>query len=478
MRIILYKFNKKSNSTARPSNSTPKIELDNVQIKTPSSINAPLLQLAKDKDPNGYNYIYIPSFNRYYFVQDITYGIGVWLVSCVTDVLASFREDILASNQYVLRSASDSDSTIVDDFYTTKGSSTYVRNNLTTVVDPDNQISIPDYFNTSYDSGVFVIGIISNNSSGITYYELTYTGFSSLVSQLMQYIPNDFQDVSDGIAKSLFNPLQYITSCKWYPTSLVRGITPVTSSINIGGYNISLSGIASVKPLNNRSNHFRSTVTIPKHPNSNTLKYLQLYPYSTYNLVFEPFGNIPLDSVKMFEGTSLTLDWYLDNGTGDTELFVYNGNKLIANVNSSMGVEVQLSQLTVDVIGGVTSIAGAIGDSITAVSKGKIAGAVGSIASGIGNAINSMLPQLSTSGARGSFLAYSLGTPQLHGLFVDVVESDVNKYGAPLCQNKTLSTLSGYTLCSNAVVNYSTYAPLAVEADEVNSLLNTGVYIE
>ena len=34
MKVILYKFPKKSNSTARPDNTTPKLELDNVQIKT------------------------------------------------------------------------------------------------------------------------------------------------------------------------------------------------------------------------------------------------------------------------------------------------------------------------------------------------------------------------------------------------------------------------------------------------------------
>ena len=187
MKVILYKFNKKSNSTAIPDNNTEKLELDNAQVKSPSSINTPLLQLAKDKDPNGYNYIYIPAFKRYYFVQDITYNLGLWLVSCVTDVLASFRSDILNSEQYVLRSASSYNVDILDCLYTTKAAATgntaisYAPNTVTNI---DTAGIIQNYFNVNYSDGYFLIGVISDNNSGITYYQLTYNGFSELMGSL------------------------------------------------------------------------------------------------------------------------------------------------------------------------------------------------------------------------------------------------------------------------------------------------------
>lgn len=478
MRAIFYKYNKKTNSTARPNNSTTKIELDNVQIKTPSSINQPLIQLAKGTDVTGYNYVYLPSFNRYYFINDITYNIGIWLVSCVVDVLASFREDILNSEQYILRSASDYNGNILDMLYGTEASSNYYNvTSASTVVDPDNQISFPNYYNANYTDGVFIIGVISNNNSGVTYYQLSYIGFKNLINYLMSYVPSDMSDVSNGIAKSLLDPLQYITTCLWYPVSMTRGIVPVINSINIGGYDISVIGLGG-GVIETRQVHFRSTISIPKHPQANEYPYTQLEPFSRYNLFFEPFGNIPLDSTKLYGASSLSLDWYLDVPTGEAELFINNGTLLVSNVSSLVGVQIRLSQLVNDIIGGAVNLGSAIAGTIVNAVAGNVMGAVVSGVSGIASTVNSMLPQLSTRGCEGSFLPYGLGAPKLHAFYNKQLNTDKERYGAPLCDIRELDDLSGYVLCSNAVVNYRAHTPLSMESDEVNSLLNTGVYIE
>lgn len=45
----------------------------------------------------GYNYAYIPIFNRYYFIEEITsYRTGLWLVKMKVDVLESYKNEIKA----------------------------------------------------------------------------------------------------------------------------------------------------------------------------------------------------------------------------------------------------------------------------------------------------------------------------------------------------------------------------------------------
>ena len=473
--IKLYKFDKKVNSTLLPSASTPSVTLQ-CNVKTASSIINPVIELKEN--PIEYNYCYIEKFNRYYFISDIVYGIGTWIVSLNVDVLASFRSDILNSSQYILRSASNYNGDILDTMYGTKasGSNNYsVASASNNVVDPDYSISIPNYFNKEFEDGVFIIGVISNNSSGISYYQLSYSSFSSLLSSLMSYVPRDIDDVSNGIAKSLFDPLQYITTCIWYPSSMARGITHVETSINLGGYTIDvgLGGFGIL--IQNRVTHFRTSIDIPKHPQVTDFPYLQLDPYSRYNLVFEPFGNMPLDTTKLYGGTSLDLDWYVDSASGEAELFISKGSLLIANASAMLGVQVRLSQVVTDVLGGVNSVTNGVSSIVSNLMRDNVMGAITSTITGITSTISSMLPQLSTKGNEGSFLPYKLGAPKLHAFYNIQFDTNDVKYGRPLCETKQLSALSGYCLCDKATI---TSRCTGDEKEIIEGFMSGGFYIE
>jgi hypothetical protein len=52
--------------------------------------------LIETTNPSQYNYCYIPSFNRYYFITDIiSVRTHIWRINCNVDVLMSFRAEIL-----------------------------------------------------------------------------------------------------------------------------------------------------------------------------------------------------------------------------------------------------------------------------------------------------------------------------------------------------------------------------------------------
>lgn len=480
MKIILYQFSKKSNSTARPINTTPSLELDNAQIKSPSSVNEPLLQLAKGTiTPTYYNYVYIPDFNRYYFINDITYNIGVWLISCNVDVLASFKEDITASSQYVLRSSSNYNANIMDNFYTSRSVIHKSSNNLGDVYRTGIATAISGYFSKSYTAGYFMLGIINGNSdgSGITYYFLGYSAFMSFISNLLSYTPSDISDVSSGLAKAVWNPIEYITICKWYPIAAYT--TTVTSSIDVCGYNISFTGVGGVVS-DARCEEYYSDVTIPKHYQLDTYrKYLQLYPWSQYKLYFEPFGFISIDNTLIYNASTMRLKWLVDYATGTAMLSIFNKDTgtLIETINAQYGVDIPVTQLSIDYVGMGAGLGGAFG-SVGQALQGDIGGAINSLISGVGSVWGSIAPSHTTIGAQGSFIPYKAGTPYLQLISIEQVDTNATKWGYPYCANATLSTLSGYCLCSNATVSYTTHNPLSMEADTVNNLLNTGVYLE
>ena len=96
---------------------------------------------------------------------------------------------------------------------------------------------------------------------------------------------------------------------------------------------------------------------------------------------------------------------------------------------------------------------------------------------GIGNIVNSLSPQISSTGANGSFLPYSVGRPALYAHYLAQVDTDPEHQGRPLCEMKSLDDLTGFTVCQNAKIDYTRSKPFSYEADEVENILNTGVYI-
>lgn len=64
-------------------------------LKSETSITNPVVHLVAD-NPVGYNYAYIPEFNRYYYIDDIvSVRTGLWRISMSVDVLESFKDSIL-----------------------------------------------------------------------------------------------------------------------------------------------------------------------------------------------------------------------------------------------------------------------------------------------------------------------------------------------------------------------------------------------
>ena len=65
-------------------------------LKDATNVISPEI-MVKANSVTGYNYAYIPLFNRYYFIEEVTsYRTGLWIIKLQVDVLESFKTDILS----------------------------------------------------------------------------------------------------------------------------------------------------------------------------------------------------------------------------------------------------------------------------------------------------------------------------------------------------------------------------------------------
>ena len=211
--VTLYEFKKRENSTKRP-DSTVTQRTHNAVLKMPTSLLRPEItfDFGLKGNPSYYNYAYISDLgNRYYFIRDWTVGDGhLWTAHLEVDVLASWKNSIGNSTQYVQRSSKTFDGGVVDVLYPTKQPASV------------NVYEKPTPWKTSLATGTYVLGIVNSEDGGVGaahYYALTQTEMNSFLSYMLGNVDylGSITEISSELLKVLFNPMQYIVSCVWYP---------------------------------------------------------------------------------------------------------------------------------------------------------------------------------------------------------------------------------------------------------------------
>lgn len=101
MNIVLYK-NASDNNTIGKSLSGA-LTLSGA-LRDESSVISPSFRLTSASNISQYNYAYIESFGRYYYIKGITVErTGVWTLDLECDVLESFKAEILSLDATIMR---------------------------------------------------------------------------------------------------------------------------------------------------------------------------------------------------------------------------------------------------------------------------------------------------------------------------------------------------------------------------------------
>lgn len=458
-----YRFNKKKNSTKRPDGGTR----ISIELKAPTDIINPTIRLNYSGSPHGFNYLYIPDFAKYYYVDSWRWMDGLWECDCTEDFLATWKSEIGDSTQYILRSSYTYNVNVGDSYYPTRGGTV---NYYAAGVNP---------FARTFDGGCYVVGLINSDSGGVGavhYYVMSQFNFNRFLSALMtdiDWLDISTEEISAGLQKGLINPFQYVASCLWLPVQAGTSGSKV-SNLRYGWWTLSQQSAA---PLAQDSAVYKSVeFALPKHPQAGERgKWLNNAPYTTYTLYMQPFGGIPIDTTMVYDQTTVTAGIYIDPITGNAVCRVTSGGATLTEVSGQVGVPIQLSQMATDYAGATKTAANTIGGVIGNIMSGNIGGLIANGVSGvIDTTTQARIPQMQTSGANGSKL-YSSLTPHIMAQCSLVVPENNAHWGRPLCDNRKISDIPGFVMCADPDISFS---GTSIEQDGVRQYLTNGIYYE
>lgn len=486
MEVTFYTFSKKINSTKIPNSGG---QLYNCLLKADCSVINPtlLMNFGVIYNPTGQNYCYIKEFERYYYVE-WQFIDGLWEANCSVDVMASNRTEIGVSNLYLLRAANAYDTTIEDTLFPA----------TTQVFKKAIHLEAPwlEYKESNWGpaGGMYVIGVMGNSSAAITYYAFTRGEFQHFCSKFYstswwEIDWNDVIGISEDILKTLFNPIQYINSCKWYPLTGMGSGGTVVNNIPLGWW-----AITDVRATKVEHAVIRLDVgqfALPRNPQAKTRgDYLYFEPYSQYYLYTRPFGNIKLDRAY-FRNELVKLDIIIDTITGEAELRIWNvddnDNPLIIDTyKTEFAVDIPILQIdrnygavfqaVSDFVGSYSTIKGTVADAFTKgdISTGiKISGE--KVQSGIENVVSALTPKMTSINLTSSFDDFIDNDIQIYTKYALITDENREVLGKTLCSTRNVASLGGYMLPAKADINLKCSMG---ESETVKSIMLGGFYYE
>lgn len=436
MKIELFTFKKRNNSTSRPTNGTDK----EVVLKNATSLYNPTFILSEYE-----NWNYLKWNEYYYYIDDVVYTRnGVFELQCSIDVLASFKNEILNTNAFVLYSTTDYDTSIIDTRLSMKDEciQQFTFQNVRTT-----------------EQGMYIISYIGDQADSNPTVAVTQTQLINILNAIQSNAFAElFNDPTNAINKILSDTASCITSCIYNPLTNAGGEKNVVLA---GGYDTNIVG---KKPLENITKYFY--LDIPWNFSENDFR--NRSQFSSMSIYLPGYGWLDLNIDNFIGKTQIEIRINIDSTIGELSYSIMNESKVTCNI----GTQIQVSTVTKGNVGQF------VGNTIGAVGSfyGGFVG--GTIASGF-NAITSLLQNTPGSvGSMGGATSFNIGSSII--LIIKSHDSNINPsdmasvYGRPLNKVKKIGDLSGYCQTNGASVNVVN----TDIANRINSLLDGGVYLE
>ena len=508
MQIELYNFSKKNNSTKIPSTSFATIL--NCQLKDQVSFLSPVIivrpNVIQGFSPAAFNYAHIPYWQRYYFITDWVYINACWECHLSLDYMASFRDFIGNSSQYILRSSYEKDGNISDNVYAIKTDYDVISTMLPTV------------FTSVYTGGFYILGIIGKNTQAsvgvVTYYQMTGQQVKAFLDLLLTdtYFDQDIE-INPSTLKAVFNPVQYITSCQWFPyavSAIPSEFKETAGVINVGWWALT-TGSSTAYKLKENVPSIRTEITenIPTHPQASRGNYLNHSPFTQHILRLAPFSDIVIADQYIEPGDKLRVVINTDVITGVGIMSVniltsQNAFKVkISSESQTIGVPIQIAQIGVDYFGSISQMfkdAAQMTQTYTGTIGGLATGLISTVFTGDVNAgisavtnyaaydvtedqlltayhydvIKNTAPQLLTSGHNGSISDYK-EFGYFITVFYKVTDADNARIGSPLCKVRTIKNIPGYILVQNPTIDINC---TDLERKSIVATMAAGFYYE
>lgn len=459
MLINLYQVTKYPNSTGRPDGDG--LELEGV-IRSPSSILTPVIELQRIGQSPIYNFLYIPAWNRYYWIENWTWDSGLWVLSARCDVLASWRDEIGRATEYVIRSAATFDNRVIDTTYPAKSQPVSDVGTISGGFNWANSIQGGTYVVGNRVASTQFLAMSSSQLAGALDWAFSDDAIEEIVPGYVDSFPQ---------LKAQYNPLQFIESITWFPFVLPdsdAGSSPIR-------FGFAEHGSYSLIPSDGRAT-MSSTITFPLHPQSETRGlWLNKSPYSEYVLFAPPWGaiSVPPDKLPYNNTMNVRVSVDLRNGTGTLYLLDIL-NRVFAQYEARVGVPTAYTQIVSAGVSVIDYIQSAMNVTNALLSPSSGVNSLVGELSHVADAAARQLPSASYLGSNGGFAAFS-ERPTALAYFNELVDEDLLNRGRPLCSRRQISTIPGFIQVSNAEISTP---GTEKENNEIRQLMNGGFYYE
>ena len=493
MSVTVYFANvsKKRNSTYR---GTFAVSYD-CNLKAPTSLDRPtFLVSAETMDYNAAKW-----GDRYYFIDDVvSVRNGQWEVSCVLDVLATYKTEITSSTQFVTYSSSKSSDWLPDTRIPVLTSEEYRETE---------SLDVGMFSKT----GFYVLTVVGKN--GCVNYGVSKNTIDHLIEDVQDWVNGDFAAILAGnynpmqpmtydwtgveaslkslaeiltqsgcVGNAYQNAPQMIRSCIWVPLNLDYFESGASQTIYLGNYSTNYTAV----PIKSTPSVISLTTAIPwKHSDWRRSVCESVY----VRLPYAGLIQLSSDSIASESSLYITVSACAIDGTVSYQVSTSDGKAIgyyAGSCSAPYAIGINQRSGAAEVL--QTAIAGmektvsvAVNSSISPLSIA--AATVGTALEGVNAAYNVADVAMSTNpsciGNMGG--ASSTGLNQKMAIIVIAHETVIepsamqNTMGLPTMKPLSLSGLTGFCQCANAHV---AAAAQATELDAIDSYLNTGFFIE
>ena len=444
MEIICYNFEKRYNSTKRP---TGQGAVYNVQLKDATSIYTPVFTVTNF----GTEYNYIQWNNRYYYVTDIEIiRNNIYNLTCQIDFLRSFYDNIANTTAFIDFSTSDYNTQIIDNRLPVATECSYYTNSAQIVTHGVNTIGdgtfIIEYVTDSANFGLSGMVALEYNAAVQLSNKLTDTNFFNI-----ENFDKQFNNVYQSIKKLTFVPIK--------PSAYLGPF----SHIRLGSFDTNMVGTPPPTTIK-----MSADIAIPRP----FTDFRQLQPYCSYLLYLPGFGFTTLDNADIAGKSTLTIKLDIDGATGDA---TYTVDKIFKG-SCNFGVSMSLGTVSSN-IGGVW---GSGLQRATSLITGNAVGAIGGLVNTALASRQRNLGNVGSTGALSSVFA-TIGDDWRNAYIVCIAHntavepsSIADTMGRPCQKVREINGLTGYVQTRNASVATGN----SDITQQINNLLDGGVYIE
>ena len=537
----LYKIAKKTNSTRRPEDIAGIFSAErNGEFKGRQSLLAPVVNFVgvtettippAGQDPVTYaprfNYAYIKEFERYYFITEWTFDGGIWTAQMSVDVLATYRDEILAMNAYVLRSSSYHNPKVIDTIFPAATEYEVKTSSFT------------PWANCDFTTGSVIFGVISQDGTTTTgavcYYACSPQTFRQIMNRLLSspnYMNINTDEVGEQLQKAIINPSQYLVSANYVPDNIHEGYAALRT-LYVGWWNIGQYQLAPLTEYPGQKYSRAWGFVNYQHPQTEQLGvWVNTSPYTTAQLEFWPWGIMPIDTEKLiwYDELTVAINYDLITGVGLLQLIARKketGESAVISANTcQFATPLQIAQITVDygalnvgtgiaaTAAGVATSGQSLINNLKSYTKSTISNVKGyfnllkglvtgnnnttqtaysqfhdadaekaqvtdvdiaDIAGGVGDALNSALASPVVRGGAGGIMMYGMAA-RLTYFYRQILPQAPEDIGRPACRYFRLGDITGF--CKILEAHFEANRATTNEQEIVNKYLESGFYLE